>query len=43
MSRPPEPRRGQFLPMRAVVILTVVMTAFAGLVAFWMYWLAGIL
>jgi hypothetical protein len=27
--------------MSAVIGLTVAMTLFAGLIAFWMYWLAG--
>ncbi len=40
MSRPPDPRR-QTLPMGAVIGLTVVVTVFAGLVALWMYSLAG--
>jgi hypothetical protein len=29
--------------MRAVMVLTVVVTGFAALVALWMYWVAGAL
>lgn len=41
MNRSPDPRRRQYLPMGAVVGISVAMTVFAGLVALWMYWLAG--
>ena len=41
MNREPERRRRQYLPMGAVIGISVAMTVFAGLVAFWMYWLAG--
>jgi len=37
----PGQSRNQDLPMRAVVALTLFITGFAGLVALWMYWLAG--